>query len=101
MVTVLRLLMQGTWDQFETHAEQRTDSPIWIYNQKFVVPLLSQLRAGGPDGELLFPQDRIHEAAGALDTNTFEVKTVDEAGQVTSLGRALYIQARLLLALAS
>ena len=77
MVTVLRLLMQDTWDQFETHAEQRTDSPIWIYNQKFVVPLLSQLRAGGPDGQLLFPQDRIHEAAGALDTNTFEVKTVD------------------------
>ena len=54
MVTILRLLMQGSWDQFETHSEQRKDSPIWIYNQKFVVPLLSQLR--DLDGNILFPE---------------------------------------------
>jgi len=93
MVTVLRLLLQGSWDQFESHYEERKNSPIWIYNQKFVVPLLSQLRC--PDGGILFPPDKIHEAAGALDTNTFEVKTVDKVGEVTSIGRALYHQAAL------
>ena len=30
------------------------------------------------------PQDRIHEAAGALDTNTFEVKAVDSVGVLTT-----------------
>jgi len=95
LLTVLKLLMKGTLDQFESHFAQRADSPIWIYNEKFVVPLLSQLRDGGPDGQLLFTREIIHEAAGALDTNTFEVKTVDNTGSVTSIGRALYQQSAL------
>ena len=44
MVTILRLLLLKDWDEFETHASERTDSPIWLFNNKFVVPLISDLK---------------------------------------------------------
>ena len=44
MVTILRLLLLKDWDEFETHSSERTDSPIWLFNNKFVVPLISNLK---------------------------------------------------------
>ena len=43
----------------------------------------------------MFSSEEIHRAAGVLDTNTFELKTV-EGETVTRLGRALYEAASLL-----
>ena len=75
LVTILRLLLSGRAGQLETHAAARAGTPIWLYVEATVVPVLCQLRA--PGGEQLFSPEAVHGAAGELDTNTFELKTVD------------------------
>ena len=95
LITILRLLLTNRVDEFESHSKAREGSPIWMYVESTVVPVLSCL-VSPSTGATLFTEDMIHAAAGVLDTNTFELKTVDDAGEVERLGRALYCSASLL-----
>ena len=83
----------GKAELFESHQAKREGSPIWLFVETTIVPFLSQLRVEGRE----FSVEEIHQAAGVLDTNTFEVKTVEGPGDaVTGLARALYEAASLL-----
>ena len=112
MITVLRLLLSGTKcgvkvniiaqlyfntgkaELFESHQIKREGTPIWLFVETTIVPFLTQLRL---EGRELFSAEEIHKAAGVLDTNTFELKTVEGQGDtVRRLGRALYEAASLL-----
>ena len=82
----------GKAELFESHQTKREGTPIWLFVETTIVPFLTQLRA---EGRELFSCEEIHRAAGVLDTNTFELKTVEEEA-VRLLGRALYEAASLL-----
>ena len=86
VVTVLRLLLRGGTDQWESHASARHSSPVWLWAEHCLVPPLTKLG---------YTAVQVHQAAGVLDTNTFEVRE-EAAGEVARLGRALYTQAALL-----
>ena len=95
LVTVLRLLLSGKVNELESHLERREGTPIWLYVETSVVPILSRLL--DTNKEPLFTPELIHKAAGVLDTNTFELRTEDSVtGEVEMLGRALYSSASLL-----
>ena len=87
-------LNTGKAELFESHQTKREGTPIWLFVETTIVPFLTQLRL---EGRELFSGEEIHRAAGVLDTNTFELKTVEgQGGNVRSLGRALYEAASLL-----
>ena len=109
MITVLRLLLSGTEfggqhcisfhffntgkaELFESHQTKREGTPIWLFVETTIVPFLTQLRV---EGREQFSGAEIHQAAGVLDTNTFELKAVEE-DRVGMIGRALYEAASLL-----
>ena len=95
LVTVLRLLLSGKVNELESHLERREGTPIWLYVETSVVPVLSRLV--DTHKQPLFTPELIHKAAGVLDTNTFELRTENsETGEVETLGRALYTSASLL-----
>ena len=73
IITVLRALLSGKVDEFESHDEAREGTPIWMYVETVVVPVLTQ----ATHGHTSYTADMIHRAAGVLDTNTFEMKTVN------------------------
>ena len=84
----------GKAELFESHQTKREGTPIWLFVETTIVPFLTQLRV---EGREMFSGEEIHRAAGVLDTNTFEVKTVEGQGNtVRRLGRALYEAASLL-----
>ena len=92
---MLRLLLSGKADELESHLARREGTPIWLYVETQVVPVLSRLVDGNKNP--LFTPELIHQAAGVLDTNTFELRTEDsETGEVDRLARALYSSASLL-----
>ena len=73
IVTVLRALLSGRVDEFESHSSTRDGTPIWMYVETVVVPVLTRVT----HGDTSYTADMIHRAAGVLDTNTFELKTVN------------------------
>ena len=85
IVTVLRALLSGRVDQFESHSETREGTPIWMYVETVVVPVLTQVTSVDTRysadqvtiADTSYTADMIHRAAGVLDTNTFELKIVD------------------------
>jgi len=85
-VTILRMLLTQGWRDLESHAQRREDTPIWLFNEAFTVPIIKSF-----DKEGKFSVKDIHEAAGVLDTNAFEVKN-----EGVYVGRALYSQAALI-----
>ena len=95
VVTVLHLLLSGKVDELESHLERREGTPIWLYVETSVVPILSRLL--DTNKEPMFTPELIHKAAGVLDTNTFELRREDSVtGELEMLGRALYSSASLL-----
>ena len=76
----------GKAELFESHQTKREATPIWLFVETSVVPHLRGM----------FSEDDIHLAAGVLDTNTFELKTVEQDTGVTMMARALYESASLL-----
>jgi len=95
LVSPLRLLLlpDDDWKQLESHVQAREDTPIFIYNSRYVTPLIINLKKA--NGEEISEGD-VHLATGTLDTNTFEVKMTGVNDEVLSIGRALYPQAALL-----
>ena len=77
---------QGKAELFESHQTKREATPIWLFVETSVVPHLRGM----------FSEADIHLAAGVLDTNTFELKTVEQGTGVTMMARALYESASLL-----
>lgn len=95
LVTVLRLLLSGKVNELESHLQRREGTPIWLYVETSVVPILSRLV--DTNNEPLYTPELIHKAAGVLDTNTFELRTENSVtGELEMLGRALYSSASLL-----
>ncbi|XP_023344803.1 uncharacterized protein LOC111714033 [Eurytemora carolleeae] len=68
------MLIRGVQD-LETHVQAREGTPVWVYNEKSVVPFLTSLKDN--NGNPLFSKEYIHEATGALDTNSFQVQDAD------------------------
>jgi hypothetical protein len=58
------------------------------------MPVLGALR--DPAGGLLFTEEEVHQAAGVLDTNSFEWRALDPEGRVARLARMIYPRAALL-----
>jgi len=70
-ITVLRILLAGV-GQLQSHVQEREDTPVWVYNVKTVVPFILSLR--DENGNTRFTEAEVHEATGALDTNSFQVQ---------------------------
>ena len=101
-MSVNLIFNKGKAELFESHQSKREGTPIWfviftivgtavlticsrLFVETSVVPLLRGM----------FSSADIHRAAGVLDTNTFELKTV-QSDRVTMIARALYEAASLL-----
>jgi len=100
LTSVLRLLLlekSNNWQDLESNIMERKQQAFsgsgsisgWRFVETKLVPLLTSLK--NESGHFLFSQDDIHEAAGVLDTNCFQLKEVDKSGHVTRLGRCLYL----------
>ena len=87
--------VSGRVSEFESHSVAREDTPIWLYVESSVVPVLTSL-VSPCSGQTMFTPAMVHHAAGALDTNTFELKSLNNDGDTVMLGRALYTNASLL-----
>lgn len=92
IVTILRALLSGKVEEFESHQKRRDGTPIWLYVESTVVPVLVNLKR---ENKIMFTSEMIHAAAGVLDTNTFELKIIQD-DQVTRIGRGLYQHASML-----
>ena len=71
-------VFKGRANEFESHENAREGTPIWMYVEGTIVPILSKLMPLSAEHSPMFSSDQIHQAAGVLDTNTFELKTLDD-----------------------
>lgn len=106
LVSVARLLLSEGWDQLEGNTGIRVGTQAWEVIENFVVPVLMLVK--GKVGSSMFTkvlrachidyfysclQERIHHAAGVLDTNCFEHKQHLHDGSAPATMRCLYSQA--------
>ena len=70
-------IFKGSANEFESHEKAREGTPIWMYVEGTVVPVLRKLMPLSGGDAPMFSSDQIHQAAGVLDTNTFELKTLE------------------------
>ena len=64
LVTILRLLLSGRAGQLESHAAARAGTPIWLYVEATVVPVLCQLRHVHEGAPRQRPPRRVHVTCG-------------------------------------
>eukprot|EP00092_Neocalanus_flemingeri_P042777 GFUD01046913.1.p1 GENE.GFUD01046913.1~~GFUD01046913.1.p1 ORF type:complete len:413 (+),score=129.07 GFUD01046913.1:32-1270(+) len=89
LVCVARLLLTEGWDQLEGQVDCRAGTQAWEVIENCVVPVLMKIK--GVDGRPVFTKERIHLAAGVIDTNAFELKVHTKNKKATL--RCLYTQA--------
>ena len=65
----------------ETHTEERRGSDLWRVNQNNVVNFLRQACRM----EQQFTEEEIHEACGAIDVNSFEIKCVPSGSRIAGI----------------
>jgi len=85
LVTILRLLLisQDKWNHLQSNKEQRRGGKEWMIVNKMSVPVLGKLK--DQNGNILFTEEEIQQAAGVIDTNSFELKNESQYGRVLFL----------------